>query len=359
MANQSSERDRDRRSLQDLAKLANSGGWGATNRSSGISVNGGEDDSVIDLSAYARAQEEAAAARAAAAAVPSSGALPTADAPESSKGPTTERRVAAAAPVVVEKKSGGPWVAIGMVAAAAIVAGAFVMTRNNQKVPEPVAQAPAATQALQGATALKDDSAHAATTATAQAADPTPATTATEKVAEKDTKATGATGGKAGAVAAGGKADTTEKAAEKDSKTEKAVAAAAPAETAKAPAGPEPGSLEAQIRAAAGVTGPIQTAEAQPTGPAPGTVPAKPSNGSVTSAVNRVLPGARACLQPDDPISHATITFGSSGAVQGVSVSGGAAGTGAEGCIKGALSKAKVEPFANPTFAFTTTIRPN
>jgi hypothetical protein len=91
---------------------------------------------------------------------------------------------------------------------------------------------------------------------------------------------------------------------------------------------------------------------------APGSVPQKPSQGAVTGAIGANLPGARACLKPDDPVSRATITFGSAGTVTSVTVSGGAAGKPAEACIKNALGKAKVPPFAQPTYSANVTVRP-
>jgi hypothetical protein len=71
------------------------------------------------------------------------------------------------------------------------------------------------------------------------------------------------------------------------------------------------------------------------------------------------MPGARACLGPDDAVSHATVTFKSDGSVQSVAISGGAAGKPAEGCIRAALSKARVQPFVQPTFTAPATVRPN
>jgi hypothetical protein len=90
-----------------------------------------------------------------------------------------------------------------------------------------------------------------------------------------------------------------------------------------------------------------------------GSVPQKPSQGAVTGAIGAVLPAARACLKADDPVSRATITFAATGAVQGVVVSGSAAGKPAEACIKGALGAAKVPPFAQPTYTASVTVRPN
>jgi hypothetical protein len=104
---------------------------------------------------------------------------------------------------------------------------------------------------------------------------------------------------------------------------------------------------------------PDQVPAAGTTGPqfAPGSVPQKPSQGAVTGAIGAVLPHARACLGPDDPVSHATIVFGSTGRVQSVSVTGAAAGKPAEACIRGALSKAKVAPFAEPSYSARITVR--
>jgi len=90
---------------------------------------------------------------------------------------------------------------------------------------------------------------------------------------------------------------------------------------------------------------------------AAGTVPQRPSQGAVTSAINAVLPNARACLSEDDAVSRATITFASAGNVQSVTVRGGAAGKPAEQCIKGALSAAKVPPFAEATYQMPVNVR--
>lgn len=126
------------------------------------------------------------------------------------------------------------------------------------------------------------------------------------------------------------------------------------------PAGPG-GDLGAAMGAAVGADGKpvVATPAAGNTGSqfAAGTVPQKPSQGAVTGAIGAVLPGARACLGPDDPVSRASITFTSAGTVQNVSVTGGAAGKPAEGCIKGALGKAKVAPFAEATYTANITVR--
>ncbi|MGH7296145.1 MAG: hypothetical protein ACRELB_14475 [Polyangiaceae bacterium] len=122
-------------------------------------------------------------------------------------------------------------------------------------------------------------------------------------------------------------------------------------------------NLQSLMQQAAGVTsGPTTTATPTaeaPELPAPGSVPLKPSLGAIQGALGAALPGARACLGPDDAISHAAVTFRSDGSVQSVSVSGGAAGKPAEGCIRSALMHARVSPFAQPTFTAPITVRPN
>ncbi|HEX8793169.1 MAG TPA: hypothetical protein VF765_19630 [Polyangiaceae bacterium] len=122
-------------------------------------------------------------------------------------------------------------------------------------------------------------------------------------------------------------------------------------------------SLEAAMQQAAGPqsslsSAPTATATDTPAA-APTSVTLKPSQGAINGALGAALPGARACLGPDDPISRATVTFQSDGTVQSVSVTGGAAGKPAEACIRSALMRAKVPPFAMPTFTAPTTIRPN
>ncbi len=87
-------------------------------------------------------------------------------------------------------------------------------------------------------------------------------------------------------------------------------------------------------------------------------VPDVPPTGAVTSAINAVKGGAKSCVAGADEPSSATITFSSSGAVQGVSVGGWAQGKSAAACIKAALQSARVPPFAKPTYATSVTIRP-
>jgi hypothetical protein len=120
------------------------------------------------------------------------------------------------------------------------------------------------------------------------------------------------------------------------------------------------GDLGAAMKGAVGEDGKsAPTPAAGSEGPqfAAGTVPQKPSQGAITGAIGAVLPGARECLGPDDAVSRASITFTSGGSVQSVSVTGGAVGKPAEGCIKAALGKAKLAPFAEPTYTANVTVR--
>lgn len=92
---------------------------------------------------------------------------------------------------------------------------------------------------------------------------------------------------------------------------------------------------------------------------AAGTVPQRPSQGTLTSALGRVLGKAKSCIGPDDPISRASVVFASAGTVSSVTVTGNAAGKPAEACIKTALGGAKLNtPFADPAYTTTVTIRP-
>src|SRR5215831_18092062 len=84
----------------------------------------------------------------------------------------------------------------------------------------------------------------------------------------------------------------------------------------------------------------------------------RPSTGAAQAAVGAVLGAARACIAGQPDASSATLVFGSSGEVTSVSVSGPAEGTPAASCIKAALGKARVQPFAAPTFSLGVTVRP-
>ncbi len=90
-----------------------------------------------------------------------------------------------------------------------------------------------------------------------------------------------------------------------------------------------------------------------------GGLPDKPSTGAVNAALGSVMGAARACVAGHDGSSTARIVFASDGSVQSVGVSGQAAGTPAAACIEGAFKRARVQPFASPSFSISTTVRPN
>ena len=152
-----------------------------------------------------------------------------------------------------------------------------------------------------------------------------------------------------------------EPAAPKAPEAKQAVAAAEPAPAAQPPAAT---SLLSSIKAAtdsnaAPATGndtPVPAA-ASPGGGAGGAMQ-RPSQGAVTGALGAVLPAARECLGEDDGVSRARVVFGSDGSVQSVSLTGFSAGKPSEACIKGALSKAHVPPFAESSYGATVTVRP-
>ncbi len=137
-------------------------------------------------------------------------------------------------------------------------------------------------------------------------------------------------------------------------------AAAAPSSTAAKPASTDLNSLMAQAVGASPAAAPTPAAQnTDSSQPAAGSVPLRPSLGAIQGALGAVVPGARGCLGPDDAVSHATVTFKSDGSVQSVAVTGGAAGTPAAACIRSALMKAHVPPFAQATSSSPVTIRPN
>ena len=121
-------------------------------------------------------------------------------------------------------------------------------------------------------------------------------------------------------------------------------------------------SLGEQIEEAAG--GPAPSAvtssseDAAPSNP-DGVVPSYPSLGAIHSALGRALQEAQACVDGDVAISHARVTFTSTGTVQAVTVTGWAAGKPAEDCVRVALTKPRVAPFLQATYVVPVTIRSN
>jgi hypothetical protein len=133
---------------------------------------------------------------------------------------------------------------------------------------------------------------------------------------------------------------------------DKAVAAAPPAQTGLS------GAMASAVGATGGADSPAKADDKK--GPAvdPGSIPEAPSQGAIQGALGAVMGAARACVAGMDEPSRASITFGSDGRVQSVSVSGPAAATPAGGCIRSALQKARVGPFQRSSFSVGATVRP-
>jgi outer membrane biosynthesis protein TonB len=124
---------------------------------------------------------------------------------------------------------------------------------------------------------------------------------------------------------------------------------------------PEPTGLAGAIKKAVGPqeAAPKSVAAEAPEAPAMrGDIPEVPPQGAIAGAIGSHRQAARSCVEGHDAASRATIVFASTGKVQSVNVSGPAAGTRAESCIIGALSKSAVGPFRRPSFSVTTTISP-
>jgi hypothetical protein len=398
------DRERDRRSLQDLAKMAAMTPPPASVRTpiAAPSAPQSDDSGVVDLAAAAaadpsapqRAQATALASQglfddvepmsqrppsveAAMAHVPSippasavPGSLPPASMPPASVAPissapmshapvsgavnaTLQMPVAAASVLPAEKKKkGAPVLAIvgGIVALGAIAAGGFVGL-NMMKKP------------VEAPVALATPPAQAEPTAAAPTPEPTPEPVATAAPVEETPSDTvepptkGKLAAAPKAIAVKGAKPTAKEPA--PGKTEDKEPPKLTAKDLPQAAGGNADLNSAMQRAAGPSASGDQKAAAGATGPqfAAGSVPQKPSQGAVTGAIGAVLPQARACLGPDDPVSRAAIVFGSEGAVKSVRVSGFAAGKPAEGCIKGALGKARLAPFAESTYTANITIR--
>ena len=401
------DRERDRRSLQDLAKMGSMGGLTpppASVRSpnssapSGVHRAGeakGDDSGLIDFAAVSQAappvapaptalakagifDDEPASVRpgpvssapvsqrlqqpapsmppfapAPASMPPASPQAPLSQAPGAfvpgSTAAASSSQQALGAMAAPQKKGNGKVIALvlgGLVAVSSMAAGGFFFMKHR-----------AATEASKMAMNTAPTVAPVVAAAEVKPAEPTP-TPAPE--ATVDPNALPAVVAAAKPVPKGGAPAPVAVAAVATKPTKEESAKLSAKDLPTTPAGPG-GDLGSAMGKAVGADG--KTVDATPaagsTGPqfAAGTVPQKPSQGAVTGAIGAVLPGARACLGPDDAVSRATITFASAGNVQSVSVSGGAAGKPAEGCIKAALSKAKVTPFAEATYTAPITIR--
>lgn len=386
-----STRERDRSSLQELAKLASMTpappSAATSDRFGGPSAapknESGDDDhnsGVIDLAAIA-ASDPSATARAKATPLASQGLFEDDAAETAPREQLTDRKADDAAKAaepeakplleskrakVAEDSKGSPtaWIAIGgVVAAAAVAAGVFFgmkqakpagdMAVASRPVAAPVQpQAPAA-----AATAQPEPQA-------TRAVDPASLPQAPVDNAPSAAAASNGANAAKSAVAAPS-ATATAAAASTTAPAAPAPTADVAAKATASAASSDGKSLQDLMQQAAGTTpaaappAPVRETDSPPSQPAAGSVPLKPGIGAVQGAIGAVVPGARACLGPDEPVSHATIVFKSDGAVESVSVAGGAAGKPQEACIRAALSKARVAPFAQPTYAVSATIRPN
>ncbi|HTQ06864.1 MAG TPA: hypothetical protein VMI54_23565 [Polyangiaceae bacterium] len=243
----------------------------------------------------------------------------------------------------------GPWIGVA-IAAVGLAAGfgLYLTSKRTRVVEVPVAQnaAPAAVTAAQAtSTALaepKPEPAPVATEAPAVTPDALP------PVAEKKAEPTEAPGALASA----------ERISPKPS---------SPALAAHAPATPNGAHAEKVVldedRAANGAGAAAKPAPSDALRPAELTsngsgISDRPSTGAAQAAVGAVLGAARACLAGQPQPSNATLVFGSNGEVTSVNVSGPAAGTPAAACVKGALGKARVQPFAAQSFSLGVTVRP-
>ncbi len=281
---------------------------------------------------------------------------PAASAPAAASAVAQPSSVAPQKAAPAEKKGGGGVLLVlgGLVTAAAIAAGAVFFIKH-QRAQHTVAAVttPAPDKAADKVSTKPQTTATAAATVAQNDTTPEIDTTAPNPDPSKPmlkfhaTKPTGGGGG------------------------------AAPQETAAAPTGTVNPKLIANIPTGGAGGGSGDLAEAMKTAAGGGTglgqgggqtdqgqkaagnVAQRPSQGQVAGAIGSVMPNAKACLGTDDPMSRATVTFQSDGTVKSVSVSGFAAGKPAEACIKSALSKATVAPFAEATYPVPVTIRSN
>lgn len=83
----------------------------------------------------------------------------------------------------------------------------------------------------------------------------------------------------------------------------------------------------------------------------------RPSAGEVNAALASVLGPARACLAAGSSPASVELVFGSEGRVQAVNIGGKTAPEGAAACLRSALGKARVAPFARPSWRVPYTVR--
>jgi hypothetical protein len=389
----SKDRTRDRTSFQELAKLASTTPPPPTSSStappagiSGAVVRGKEaessDSGIVDLKMMAaldptasqRAQSTplaasglfedesappkpavtAAAAQQALSAPPPSGAAPAVA--QTAPAPVASAKSSVAPPKKADEKKGGGGVVMvlsALVAAAAIAAGGFFFIKHQRAAhlaAGPTTTAAPTVAATTKATATTTAVASVAITDTQEQGDPNVAVDPTQAGKPSMGKYHAKSGGPVATATGGGE-------------TPAPTGTIDPKLVANIPTGGAGGSggdlQEAMKTAAGGGTGLGGGGTAQTNTQAAGNVAQRPSQGQVAGAIGSVMPAAKACLNGDEPLSRATVTFQSDGTVKSVNVSGFAAGKPQEACIKAALSKATVSPFAEATYPVPVTIRAN
>jgi hypothetical protein len=120
-----------------------------------------------------------------------------------------------------------------------------------------------------------------------------------------------------------------------------------------AAAGSEPGDLGHAMRSAVGPR--AEEKATTESSAVRGARQLRPSPGAVVGAIGSVLPAARACLGPDAAVRNGSLVFRSEGTVARVDLNGAKP---EDACVRAALARARVEPFADDTFTTRVTVRP-
>ncbi len=243
---------------------------------------------------------------------------------------------------VPPKKSAGPWVAMSLlgVAAAAVI---FVLLRSDPEPPGGLAPELAANEApgaAQSASLEAPPAPVASAPAVAANAAPTPPETHAAEAAKRE-------------VAASAQPATTTHASHVATPAASHVALAAKA-ARPAPARIVLEETPAPPSAASASAGPLRPAA----GSRLGGLPDRPATGAVQAAIGSVMGAARSCVAGASTPTPAQVMFASDGTVKAVTVSGPNAGTPAASCIESALKRARVAPFASPSFALMVWVRP-
>jgi len=282
------------------------------------------------------------AVRKSAISVPDSGVMPGSSGmfdEEPKPAPLQAAAVAPKAKTSVLPIVGGALVAIGAIAAAAML---FVKQSQAPAMSAAEAPPPAATAAAEDKAAMPTPAAPAEATPESLAL-ASAAPTATAAVGEPSTDDRGKADSDEPAKAAG-KPD--EKKDEGDAKK-------------KTPSDPD--DLEGAMAGAVGASkdeGADKKDKASGPSVDPASIPETPSQGAIQGALGTVMGGAKACVAGMDAPSRASVTFNSNGSVSRVSVSGPAAGGAAGSCIQAALKGARVGPFKRSSYTVGVTIRP-